>query len=118
MSKKVISIKVGPTVNVDGKDYPTELVDGIQRFKENKALWWFVERASFANPDHPDPIERGRLNPNSRANLNTLKIAYLEGKFSQRDYMEFLMMTGYSVCGFADAVPEAKISNPLWKEKK
>jgi hypothetical protein len=119
MTNKVIQITDGPAVTVDGKVYPTEIVDGVQRFVENKAVSWFVDQATWLNPDEPDPIKRGTIDPKSKANLNTLALAYhLQTKFTKREYMEFLMMLGYSVCGFADAVPKAEISNPLWREDR
>lgn len=117
--KKSITITDGPAVTVDGKSYPTVMVDGVQRFVENKAVSWFMWQASLLNPNDPDPIRRGRLDPHSKANLNTLALEMHRGwSFTKRDYMEFLMMTGYSVCGFADAVPSAEIKNPMWEETK
>lgn len=49
--------------------------------------------------------------------LNKMHVLFLQKKLgSKRRYMEFKMSLGYSVCGFADLFPYAKIENPLWEQ--
>ena len=87
----VIKIKVG------GEEFDTVIdTDGVQRFVRNP---FFSVLAELAD-------------------LHELQVAYVEGKFPQRDYMLFLMGTGYSVSGFADLpqFSDLAIENPLAAE--
>lgn len=90
-------------VMVDGVAYPTHIIDGVQRFIRNKA----IRRAV-------DLLEYG---------LNTLMLEACEGKIPKIDFMEFHMLMGYSVCGFAEIFPSydderfgpVEIINPVWE---
>jgi hypothetical protein len=87
-------------VKVNNKEYDTHIDHkGVQRFIENSVICYLVA--------------------NHIVDLNKLCIAYQEGKFSQKDYAEFNMMLGYSVCGFADlpSFEDYKIENPLWEKE-
>lgn len=94
MSKrKIIMIKVAD------KEYPTIMVKKVQRFIQ-------------------DPLLRGLVDINI-INLNDLPILFKKYKIcSWRRYAEFHMSLGYSVDGFADLFPYAKIENPLWENGK
>lgn len=93
MSKrKTYMIKVG------GKEYPTIFTKtGVQRFIA-------------------DPLIEGLLD-NGMLDLNEIEYLFLTKKpWSKRRHMEFKMALGYSISGFADLFPYAKIENPFWEE--
>ncbi len=90
-------------VKVGGKEYETIIDDnGVQRFRENTALRALVNASRDAGG----------------VSLNELAVMYARGGITQRDYAEFNMMLGYSVCGFADLSPfeDMRIENPLHPE--
>jgi hypothetical protein len=108
-------LEITPSVDVvvNGVSYPTELVNGVQRFRANKAVEFLVEANGLA--------------------LNGLVMAMLNGEIPLEDYIVFHTMHGYSVGGFVDALesniglnpdifPGAiedyfTIENPLWAEE-
>jgi hypothetical protein len=95
------------TVRVGGQEYETVVVNGIQRFVEDKH-----------NPLYRRLRSRydGVINPDGDiADLNEMTVMAAKGKISPREYAEFNMALGYSVCGFADIFDSTfHIDNPLW----
>jgi len=88
-------------VKVEGKKYETRIdLRGVQRFKENSVINFLVDKEII--------------------DLNKLAIAFQEKEFTKRDFAEFNMMLGYSVCGFAELsfFEDYEIDNPLWNKKK
>jgi hypothetical protein len=88
------------TVKVGHKFYPTVLDQrGVQRFKENSLLRYLVDKKII--------------------DLNRVCMDYQCGNFDQVHYAEFMMMIGYSVCGFCDLKEfhDMEVINPLWEEK-
>jgi hypothetical protein len=93
MSKR----KIYP-VKVSGIEYPTVIIDGVQRFIE-------------------DPLIVA-LHLAKMIDLNEIAVLFQTKRpWSKRRYMEFKMSLGYSVCGFAELFPYAKIDNPLWDKE-
>lgn len=99
---KSIKLKIGQkiTVKVGGKEYLT-IIDknGTQRFKENKLLRHLVDSEMI--------------------DLNKLADHYQNKKcFTKREYAEFYMQIGYSVCGFSELslFESYNIENPVWDE--
>jgi hypothetical protein len=89
----VIKVKVG------GVEYETVIDDrGVQRFRRNELFC--------------------HLHDSGKVDLNKLAIDYHNGKFGKREYAEFNMGLGYSVCGFADlsSFQDWEIENPVWGE--
>lgn len=100
-SGDIIKVKVG------GVEYETYIdPNGVQRFRANSLLNFLFEN-------------RKNKNQNSKIDLNEIAILFhTKQPFSQRDYAEFNMMLGYSVCGFAElsSFEDMEIENPLWEE--
>lgn len=111
-------------VKVNGKDYPTQLYDGVQRFIPNKIVEYVVNQSIKAFSQRKDTLG---------TDLNSILIKVLNGELPFEDYIEFQIMHGYSVTGLADAI-ESNVSfnehlfpgeiedwfvieNPLWDEK-
>lgn len=83
-------------VKVGGKKYETCITDdNVQRFKENRIV--------------------SALLDSSDLDLNKIAIMYQRGMFSQREFAEFNMMLGYSICGFSDLsfFEDMEIENPI-----
>lgn len=109
-------------VKVNGKEYPTQLYDGVQRFVPNAIVEHIVDQAyeAFVKKENTLDID-----------LNSIKIKVLNGELPIKDYIEYLTMFGYSVSGFCDAVYSTielnshifpgetedwfTIENPLWE---
>lgn len=94
-------------VHVDGRPYETYITKhGIQRFRTDHTnkLWdrW--------KGDEDDRLGRGT------EDLTQLVMAYLSGEFTEREYMEFNMSLGYSMCGFCElsSFQHLRVINPLW----
>lgn len=88
-------------VKVGGVAYPTEIDSGgTQRFLCNRVVRLLQE-------SHPS------------IDLNVLGIMYRNGAFTQREYLEFNMMLGYSVCGIEElsSFHDLEIENPYWGTK-
>lgn len=87
------------TVKVNGKEYETEMVNGVQRFKANSCVRYLFGR---------DMLD-----------MNEISIAYQQGDFSQQEYAELVIMSGYSVSNFADNpdFEDMEIENPLWENE-
>lgn len=91
-------------VNVDGIDYETHIIDRVQRFIEKPNHWMLIQQPKiWLCGEYVD-------------DLNTLAIKYRNKPEFRRDYMEMHMSIGYSVCGFCDIFPQARIINPLWED--
>lgn len=84
------------TVIVGGVPYPTVIENGVQRFIRNNVI--------------------SHLQDVGLIDLNKVAVEYKRGKFTQREYAEFNMSLGYSVCGFAELheFQDMEIENPLW----
>jgi hypothetical protein len=103
-------------VTINGKEYPTQLYDGVQRFVGNGAVDFMVEasmKAGYA--------------------LNDLVLAVLHGEVSLEDYIVFFTLKRGSLGHFVDSLgslidfnPEIfpggvdahlQLVNPLWEEE-
>ncbi len=97
MAKRTVAPGDVIPVKVDGKKYDTIIdADGVQRFVQNDVIRRIVDLGWV--------------------NLNNLAENYHgQGGISQRDYAEFNMMLGYSMCGFSElsAFEDMEIENPL-----
>lgn len=108
-------LATGDTVDVliEGKIYKTIIDEnGTQRFPSNSVYEYMLEHDAKGNLiDHLNP----RQMHTQMLNLNTLHIAFINGKFDKREYCEF-RMTGYSVSGFCELseFSDWHIQNPVW----
>lgn len=103
-------------VMIEGKVYPTIIDDhGVHRFPANSVLQYMFEHNTHGKP--VDMSKAGEMHT-QMLNLNTLAVAFHQGKFDKRDYME-IVMQGYSVSGFCSLSTFAdwSIHNPLWSSK-
>ena len=99
-------------VSIDGIDYETEIdPHGVHRFKCNTIRTYLLNHDKDGNKIdwHIDPKAEAMVS------LNMLAVAFHDGKFNKRDYMEFVM-SGYSVSGFMDCsmLGGSVVLNPLW----
>lgn len=91
-------------VKIGKKSYKTHIDEhGVQRFKANSLIRWLVD--------------------SKRIDLNDIALHFATSKnapFTKRDYAEFNMMLGYSVCGFADLsfFNIYNIENPCWDKEE
>lgn len=110
-------------VTVNGRDYPTRLYNGVQRFVPNAIIEHINEQSynAFMNKENTLGVD-----------LNSIVMNVLRGELPLKDYIEYLTMTGYSVSGFCDAVYSIvklndhifegetedwfTIENPLWND--
>ena len=90
-------MKKGPYVIVNDRRYPTVIDDrGVQRFVENKVVNYLRKKAAEGK----------------KCDMNDLCLtAQFNGEFSDRDYMEFYMMIGYSIGGFEEVFESAKVED-------
>jgi hypothetical protein len=93
------------TIMVKVGDYPYETYideNGVQRFRSNSVIRSIVDK---------DPYM-----------LNDLAISYQEGKFSDKDFLDFYTSFGYSVSGLVDLsrFTHLNVENPVcedgWEE--
>lgn len=110
-------------VKVNGKECPTKLYDGVQRFVPNEIVNYINDQILDAFMNNKDTLQ---------ADLNSIGIKLLKKELPLQDYIEYLTMTGYSVSGFCDAVYSIvelsdrifegetedwfTIENPLWND--
>lgn len=87
-------------VKISGKEYDTVMVDGVQRFPQNKIIRDLLDHAT----------EYGKFGMNEIARDTHLK------KYSPAERRELYRLVGYSVCGYAEIFEHDKIENPLWKK--
>lgn len=111
-------VKPGDTIEVavEGKVYETYIDEsGVQRFRPNTVLEYM-----FSHNTHGKPVSMSKPGEmhTQMLNLNTLAVAFQQGKFTKRDYCE-IVMQGYSICGFCSlsAFGDWTIQNPLWGGK-
>lgn len=108
--------KPGDTIDVmlEGEIYVTFIDEnGTQRFRRNTVLeYMFDHNTDGRKIDH---TSRDGGMHTQMLNLNTLAIAFKQGKFDKRDYCE-IVMPGYSVCGFCSisSFSDWTIQNPYW----
>lgn len=94
MSKKI------PVV-IGGVEYESIIDEnGVQRFEGNEVIRYLSDTGII--------------------DLNQLYLDYRDGKFSQRDYLEFYISLGYSVTGIAELsmFKDIRIENPKWEEDR
>ena len=111
-------VRPGDTVEVaiEGKVYNTIIDDsGVQRFPANTVLEYMFNHDTNGKPvsmSKPGEMHTQMLN------LNTLAVAFHQGKFTKRDYCQ-VVMQGYSVSGFCSlsTFSDWTIQNPLWGGK-
>ena len=95
------------TVRVGGVDYETVIDSNhVQRFVE-KPDHWLVKQIPMVYDTY---LKRDIMN------MNEMARRYRNNEFSQRDYAEMNMFTGYSVCGFCElsSFYDMIVENPLW----
>lgn len=115
-------------VIVDGVPYETYIDDsGVQRFRANGVIRAllndFHAYYDALNAQYGWGPSRPALNPGTLC-LNEIAVRYHKGKneatppWSRRDYIEFNMMLGYSVCGLCELslMDGVKVENPLWDD--
>lgn len=87
---------------VNGKDYDTHIINGVQRFHQNKLNRYLVDSKTV--------------------NLNQLCSAWQLGHCDSTEYIEFIMGLGYSVdglCGVLYSHEETEnwhVINSLWDD--
>lgn len=104
-------------VSLEGKIYDTIIdSDGVQRFRKNTVLDYMFRHD--ANGRQLNMVD-GRDIHNGMLNLNTLALAFHQGKIDKRDYCE-ISMSGYSVSGFCDLhhFGNWHLQNPVWGDTK
>lgn len=107
--------KVGDEIFVRVENVPYKtIIDpfGVQRFITNTVLDYMFYHDHDGNRINDLDNKKQRM-----LDLNALSAAYQQGKFSKRDYGEFMMSLGYSVSGFSElwAFQDWTIDNPLWE---
>lgn len=108
-------------VKVNGKEYPTQMYNGVQRFVPNSIIEYMVDNEARIFNKNGGPGITGN-------DLNTIAIKVLRGELSFEDYVAFSTMHGYSVSGFCDSIESMvdnfdgdadewfTIENPLWEK--
>lgn len=90
-------MKESIVVTINGLEYDTYIDErGIQCFPLNRVVSWLV-----------------RI-PESK--INKIWDMANAGLFDKEELMELYILIGYSVSGFSEMFPDAKIENPLWEE--
>lgn len=103
-------------VTINGREYPTQLYDGVQRFVPNMATMAYFDNNFMKGP----------------YDLNAMAVAVVERTIPLDDYIAFIVQTGPSVGYLCDSI-ESKVQfnpdffpgeiedhfdlhNPLWEE--
>jgi hypothetical protein len=89
-------------VTMDGYDYTSEIIDGVQRFVENPENHMVKMLTEYGGS----------------FDVNQMARKYQRGEFSRRDYAEMHVSIGYSVAGFSGLsfASGMLILNPVWGE--
>ena len=109
-------------VKVGGQEYETIIDEyGVQRFIANGVMKvlqqnFFDEWDKYCKTGLQMFIGNEHLEP---MGYNKLAVMYIQGAFSQRDYLEFYMSTGSSVSLIAEMsfFEDLEIENPLWENE-
>ena len=90
-------------VKIDGREFETEMVNGVQRFKGNPV----VDKMCMENI-------HGRL-----YTPNDVAVDYHNGLFTKEEVQEFNILIRYSVSGAMDlsCFDGVTVDNPLWGEE-
>jgi hypothetical protein len=98
-------MKPGPKVKINGVEYDTVMVGGVQCFPENKVVKLLYAGAEESGYD-----------------LNKLWDAFpnfkTRGTRNGMDMREFYRLIGMSVYGYSEVFANDNIENPLWDEKQ
>lgn len=86
---------------INGVKYPTVVVDGVQRFRENRII--------------RDLVDAGR--EGRRLDLNEIAIRTDKDRYSRHEQQELYRLIGYSICGFAEVFDEDEIQSSDWQEE-
>lgn len=127
-------------VKVNGVEYETHIVEGVQRFVADPAVATLVRQILTARTqgvavevpegldEHYNAVVRRMAERNSVEyyGLNELTVDLHRGKVIFEDWIEFSTLHGLSVCGFMDSVESQasnmgldftlEVENPLWED--
>lgn len=102
-------------VKLNGKDYPTHMVDGVQRFVENP----IVNRLMDKIGDAYNKLGYRQFEALGLYGLNEIGTDFHRGLYTVEDMLDFYTQTDYSVSGMLDlsCFRGVTVENPLWKKK-
>lgn len=93
-AKKKIKVKIG------GKEYDTVMVDGVQRFPQNRIIRDLLDAAT----------ETGKIDLNLIADRSHFKV------YTGAERRELYRLIGYSVSGYCEIFTGDNVENPLWNK--
>lgn len=100
------SYKLGPVIKIDGNMVQTYMTGDVQRLPCNKHL------NNLIHFESSDIYQNVRI-----LDLNNLCFISQMNKDVEETRIWLYQRIGYSVCGYAEVFPNAKIENPLWNKK-
>ena len=83
-------------IKVNGKEYETEMVGEVQRFKGNRIIQTLLTTSSL--------------------DMNKIAEFHQIGLFTDEEKRELYRLIGYSVCGYSEIFEDDKIENPMWDD--
>ena len=99
-------------VKLNGKEYQTEMVNGVQRFVPNPVVKKLLDKNSnvYCSLGYRKFEELGLYS------LNEISLDFYQGEFTVEDMLDFYTQTGYSVSGMLDLsyFEDVEVENPLW----
>lgn len=107
-------IKKGPLITVNGEPFKTVIVDGVQRFHENRIVWDMLEVCRGECPPSWMKVAAGQRS----LDLNEIALRVARKVYTENERRELYRMIGYSISGYAEIFPKDRIFNPLWEDKK
>lgn len=101
-------------VKLNGKDYPTHRVDGVQRFVENPVVSRMVDKMGEAYDRLGTQFSKHRL-----YGLNEIMSEFHMGRYTVEDMLDFYTQIGYSVSGMLglSCFEDVTVENPLWEKE-
>ena len=99
-------------VKLNGKEYQTELVNGVQRFVPNPV----VEKLVDKDIEIYNKLGYRKYQEMGLYGLNEIAMDCQLGAFSVEDMLDFYTQIGYSVSGVLDIsfFGDVEVENPLW----
>lgn len=99
-------------VKLNGKEYQTELVNGVQRFVPNPVIEKLVDK----DIEIYNKLGYKKYEEMGLYGLNEIAMDFHRGEFTVEDMLAFYTQIGYSVSGMLDLsfFEELEVENPLW----
>ena len=101
-------------VKLDGKKYPTHLVNGVQRFVPSP----IVEAIVSNQIEVYSRLGYKRFKELGIYGLNEISMDFQLGKYTVQEMLDFHTSHGYSVSGMLDLsfFEDVEVENPLWED--